>query len=160
MARAYRKPTYDRATILILTAKFAVDLGRCLHWGKLPAPCLWPEIDVIQLKKKTLGWSVVMSCACEIIRFLSVMFYVVWAVQLKHIRIGNGWKEDYVVMETQVHRRIYMLSPPPLHKGAGCVALGWSLDPVKWSMLRRQPCVRSITIILLKPAGYVMHQQV
>lgn len=86
-----------------------------------------------------------MCCAFEITQLLSVVFYVVRAVRMKHIRNGNVWKEGYTVMETHVLRRIYMLTPP-LHKGAMCVALGWSLDPVKWSMLGRQPCVRPVTI--------------
>lgn len=86
-----------------------------------------------------------MSCVCETIQLLSVVFFLVRAVHMKHKRIGDGLKEVYAVMETQVHRRIYMLTPPP-HRGEVCVALGLSLDPVKWSMMWRQPCVRPVTI--------------
>jgi hypothetical protein len=88
-----------------------------------------------------------MSYACEIIQLLSVVFYVVRAVHMNHIRNGNGWKEGYAVMETQVRRRIYMLNPPaPPAEGAVFAARGWAVYTVKWSMLGRQPCVRPIPI--------------
>jgi len=43
--------------IQIFTEKFAVDLGKCLRWGKLPTPFLWPEMDVIRLKNTWLKCS-------------------------------------------------------------------------------------------------------
>jgi len=61
-----------------------------------------------------------MSCVCETIQLLSVVFFLVRAVHMKHKRIGDGLKEVYAVMETQVHRRIYMLTPPPTSGGSVC----------------------------------------
>ena len=64
-----------------------------------------------------------MSCACETIQLLSVVFFVVRAVHMKYIRIGDGLKEVYAVMEIPVHRRIYMLTSH--HHIRGKCVLPW-----------------------------------
>ena len=50
---------YNREKVLILTENFSVDLGSCLHWGKPTVRCLWPVMDVFQLK---IYWAEMQSC--------------------------------------------------------------------------------------------------
>ena len=117
--------THENVEDKVPDAQMLSDCNRDIDSGV----CWWPWqlapgetrtflvcIRIIPLKKNTLGWSAVVSCACEKLQLLSVVFYLVrsltsdlaWTKQLTN---GDQWRAGHTVTASNVSDAIHMFAP-------------------------------------------------